>query len=78
VSALIGGTKFEGTCRSPAAVNSTAGGTTAKVCLPSGSAIEYNLTINTALRGSQLYETYTFGAAQTEINGTLNYNTPPT
>jgi hypothetical protein len=44
------------------------------VCLPSGNAIEYNLTINTALLGSQLYETYTFGAAQTEINGSL---TPP-
>jgi len=47
------------------------------VCLPSGNAIEYNLTINTALLGSQLYETYTFGAAQTEINGTLNDNVPP-
>ena len=47
------------------------------MCLPSGNAIEYNLTISTALRGSQLYETYTFEAAQTEINGTLNYNVPP-
>jgi hypothetical protein len=51
-------------------VNTTGGGTTAKVCLPEGNSITYNLTQMTTLSTGQLYETYTFGAAQTTINGT--------